>query len=111
MARIERHVARQHGSKVSIEAALSEARAIITRMEQVNAVAAAAKKNDEGSVLPMPDTDRLPSFGNSSLLAVAENTEFEEQAAEILELTQENEELKREISRLKQRNTLLSDMC
>ena len=94
LARIERHVARQHGSKVSIEAALSEARAIITRMEQVNA--AAASNN-----ISRPDTERLPSFGNSTLLAVAENSEYEEQAMEIAELTQENNELKKQIERLK----------
>jgi DNA-binding response OmpR family regulator len=92
LARIERHVARQHGSKVSIEAALSEARAIISRMEQMEQIrAATANIVNLGS-------ERALSFSSTGPLgAVEENIEYEEQAEEIAQLQSENEELKQKI--------------
>ena len=95
LARIERHVARQHGSKVSIEAALSEARAIIFRMEQVSAAAAAS------NVASLDLDERAVSFSSTGPLgAVAENVEYEDQAVEIAGLQSQNEELKRQIEEL-----------
>eukprot|EP00798_Chlamydomonas_sp_ICE-L_P025644 gene25644-11308_t len=88
VARIERHVQRQHCIKLELETALADAKMLISQV---------------ASAADMMSGQAVPAAGNAGLISVAE-TDFEEQ---ITELNDENSRLGARIKEMEARNMVL----